>query len=566
MHSPPSRSCCSRTSPLAASIRSEGARCSSCSPNCAASAGWRSCWSATTPRPPATPTAYWRCVTANSQTTTPIRALPPSGRSEGPGCWHRGSCTRGRGEHLMRLGNVLHLYRVRLRARALQECFAVVGIAAGVALLFASQIASASLSSSVGQLNSGIVGAARLQLTARTAQGFPEKVVAEVRKLEGVRVAAPMLEVPAELHGPKGSESVELVGAEGTLLKVGGTLVHKVGLNPFGGISALVLPTPVAGKVGVHKFGSIMSVQALGHVSEAGLYQRLTEKQVGALISSPIAVGPLEYVQEASGLEGRVSRILVEPAPGQLANVRAGLQRIAAGSLGVEAASYDEVLFAKAAAATNQSTQLFAVISALVGFLFAFNAMLLTVPQRRRLIADLRRDGYTPRAVIAVLMFDAVVLGAIACAIGLVLGDELSIHLFHSNPGYLSSAFAVGSERVVSWQSIAISVVGGMGAASVAVLSPFKDIVSRDPLAAIATKEGTGGSISMPLTIGGLVCLAATLAILLAAPQAAIVGMVTLIAALLALLALPLTATLGLVRRLAPTIVSAVPHLCGRGV
>jgi putative ABC transport system permease protein len=461
----------------------------------------------------------------------------------------------------MKFANVLHLYRVRLRARALQECFAVVGIAAGVALLFASQIASASLSSSVGQLNSGIVGAAQLQLTARNAQGFSEKVVGEVRHLAGVRVAAPLLEVTANIRGPKGSESVELVGADGSLLQLKGALVHKVGLNPFGGVSAIVLPTPVAGKVGVHKFGSIVSVEALGHLTEAGLYQRLTEKQIGALISSPIAVGPLEYVQEASGLTGSVSRILVEAAPGQTANVRAGLQRIAAGRLGVESASYDEVLFAKAAAATNQSTQLFAVISALVGFLFAFNAMLLTVPQRRRLIADLRRDGYTPKAVIAVLMFDAIVLGVIACAIGLLLGDELSIHLFHSNPGYLSSAFAVGSERIVSWQSIVISVVGGMGAASVAVLSPFKDIVSRDPLAAIATKEGTGGSISWPLTIGGLVCLAATLAILLAAPQDAIVGMVTLIAALLALLALPLTATLAIVRKLAPTIVSAVPHI-----
>ncbi len=461
----------------------------------------------------------------------------------------------------MKFANVLHLYRVRLRARALQECFAVVGIAAGVALLFASQIASASLSSSVGQLNSGIVGSAKLQLTARNAQGFSEKLVGEVRHLAGVRVAAPLLEVTANIRGPKGSESVELVGADGSLLQLKGALVHKVGLNPFGGVSAIVLPTPVAGKIGVHKFGSTVSVEALGHLTEAGLYQRLTEKQIGALISSPIAVGPLEYVQEASGLTGRVSRILVEPAPGQTASVRAGLQRIAAGRLGVESSSYDEVLFAKAAAATNQSTQLFAVISALVGFLFAFNAMLLTVPQRRRLIADLRRDGYTPKAVIAVLMFDAIVLGVIACAIGLLLGDELSIHLFHSNPGYLSSAFAVGSERIVSWQSIVISVVGGMGAASVAVLSPFKDIVSRDPLAAIATKEGTGGSISWPLTIGGLVCLAATLAILLAAPQAAIVGMVTLIAALLALLALPLTATLAIVRKLAPTIVSAVPHI-----
>jgi hypothetical protein len=35
--------------------------------------------------------------------------------------------------------------------------------------------------------------------------------------------------------------------------------------------------------------------------------------------------------------------------------------------------------------------------SARFSFTFAFNAMLLTVPQRRRLIADLRRDGYTPR-------------------------------------------------------------------------------------------------------------------------------------------------------------------------
>ena len=81
-----------------------------------------------------------------------------------------------------------------------------------------------------------------------------------------------------------------------------------------------------------------------------------------------------------------VSRILVQPSPGAEAQVRAALQRIAAGRLSVEPIGYDETLFAKAAAASNQSTALFAAISALVGFLFAFNAMLLTVPQRRRLI------------------------------------------------------------------------------------------------------------------------------------------------------------------------------------
>ncbi|HXA53500.1 MAG TPA: FtsX-like permease family protein [Solirubrobacteraceae bacterium] len=458
--------------------------------------------------------------------------------------------------------NVLHLYRVRLRARALQELFAIVGIAAGVALLFASQIASSSLSSSVAQLSRGIVGDAKLQLLARDAQGFEASTVAQVRALPGVRVAAPLLEASAEISGPKGSESVELVGADQNLAKLAGALVRKTKLEAFGGFGALVLPAPLAHRIGVVKFGSEATVKVNGRVEQAPLYKLLQPSQIGALVASPIAVTTLEYAQELTGLHGRVSRVLVEPVPGAEAQVRAGLERIAGGRLNVEGANYDEALFNKAAAATNQSTALFAVISALVGFLFAFNAMLLTVPQRRRLIADLRRDGYPPRTVIAVMMFDALVLGLLACALGLALGDELSIHLFHSNPGYLSSAFAVGSQRVVSAQSVLVAVLGGMLAASVAVLSPLKDIVSRQPLAAITDKEGSGTLAGVRwLALGGVVCLAAATAILLAAPKSAVLGMVFLVVALLLLLPLPLSGMLALVRRIAPRITSAVPHV-----
>ena len=458
--------------------------------------------------------------------------------------------------------NVLHLYRVRLRARLLQEMFAIVGIAAGVALLFASQVASSSLSSSVAQLSKGIVGNATLQLLARDDQGFEAGMVAKVRHLPGVRVAAPLLEANAEISGPKGSESVELVGADSSFQKLDGTLVRKTKLEAFGGFGALVLPAPLGQKIGIVKFGKEATVKVDGHVEQAPLYELLHANQIGALTSSPIAVTTLEYAQEMAGLQGHVSRVFVEPAPGAEARVRTGLERLAAGRLSVEPANYDETLFTKAAAATNQSTALFAVISALVGFLFAFNAMLLTVPQRRRLIADLRRDGYPPRTVIGVMMFDALVLGVLACALGLALGEELSIHLFHSNPGYLSSAFAVGSQRVVSAQSVIIAIAGGMLAASVAVLSPLKDIVSRQPLAAITDKDGAGTlSGTRWLALGGVVCLAAATAILLAAPKSAVLGMVFLVGALLLLLPLPLNATLALVRRIAPGITSAVPHV-----
>ena len=461
----------------------------------------------------------------------------------------------------MRFSNVMHLYRVRLRARALQEIFAIVGIAAGVGLLFASQIASSSLSSSVGKLNSGIVGKATLQVTARDPYGFNAQVLTQVRHLQGVRLAAGLVEATANAVGPKGSESVQLVGADSSLTELGGALVKRAALTPFAGLGAVVLPAPVAKTIGVTAFGKMVRFQVAGENSEAALYAQLHEKQIGALINSPIALAPLEYSQELAGLKGRLNRILVEPEPGLQAQVLAGLKRLAGNRLDVESSNHDEKLFAKAAAATNQSTALFAVISALVGFLFAFNAMLLTVPQRRRLIVDLRRDGYTPGAVVAVLLLDAVVLGLIATALGLLLGDELSIHLFHSNPGYLSSAFALGSERVVSAQSIAIAAGGGMVAACVAVLSPLRDILSRDPLAATTIKEGSGGSQNRWLLLSGLAALALTLGILLLAPEAAIAGMVSLIAALLLLLPIPLNATLLLVKRAAPALTSVVPHI-----
>jgi putative ABC transport system permease protein len=459
-------------------------------------------------------------------------------------------------------GNVVHLYRVRLRARLVQELFAVVGIAAGVALLFASQVASQSLSSSVAQLSHGIVGNATLQLLARDPNGMPEGLLAQVRRIEGVRVAAPLLEASANATGPKGSESVELVGADSSLRQLGGALVRHTELEPFAGIGAVLLPAPLATRLGVTKFGREVTLALYGRTERAPLYEQLHERQIGGLAASPIVVAPLFFAQEMTGLAGRVSRILVQPAPGMEGQVREALVRLAAGRLNVESTSYDERLFAKAASASNQSTALFAVISALVGFLFAFNAMLLTVPQRRRLIADLRRDGYTPRTVIGVLLLDAVALGLFACLLGLVLGDELSIHLFRSNPGYLGSAFVVGTQRVVGWQSVAIAAGGGMLASVVAVLSPLRDIISRDPLAAITPKEGSAaGHANIKTALAGVLCLVAATAILLAAPKLAILGMVLLIAALLLVLPVVLDLALALLTRLARRLTGAVVHV-----
>lgn len=462
----------------------------------------------------------------------------------------------------MKLWNIVLLYRVRLRARAAQECLAIVGIAAGVALLFASQVSSTSLRGSVGELEHGIVGNATLQLVARDPHGLAQGVVERVRRLAGVRVAAPLVEAYAQASGPRGSQSVQLVGADQSLSALGGTFVPHGELTPFGGIGAVVMAAPLARELGVLRFGQQVTLRLAGHTLRAPLYAQLGERQIGQLARSPVMIAPLFYAQEMAQLRGRVSRVLVQPQPGSQARVRAELTALAAGRANVESIDYEAALFANAASASNQSSALFSAISALVGFLFAFNATLLTIPARRRLISDLRRDGYAPRTVLATLCLDALALGVIASALGVALGEVLFRYVLRSDSAFFSLAFTVGSEQSVSLADVAIAAGGGMIAAFAAVLSPLRAVLSRDPLAATGEREQRGARLTGAATaLAGLVCLATASALLAIEPDAAIPGMVLMVAALLCVLPLVLRATLALAGRLAALLVSPVGHV-----
>jgi putative ABC transport system permease protein len=434
----------------------------------------------------------------------------------------------------MRLSNILLLYRLRLRTRMVQELFAIMGIAVGVALLFASQIASTSLDGSVRQLTGGIVGNMRFELAARGPEGFDQRLLGEVQRLPGVRAAAPVLELHMNVIGTSGRRSVDLIGTDPRFARLGGPLLRHFTADQLARQQAFALPEPIARSIGLLSLQSV-NLQIGGRIVQGFLGAELLESDIGPLIDSPVAVAPLTYAQQLAGMPGRVTRIFVQPYRGRDQEVQAGLTRLAAGRLDVHPANFDSTLFSQAAGPANQSALLFSAISALVGFLFAFNAILLTVPQRRRLVEDLRLDGYPRRTIIEILLLDALILGVVASVFGLVLGDVLSLALFHTNPGYLSFAFPVGSQRIVTWQSVALASIGGLLAAGFGVLGPLRRVVSSR-LSLAAGAGGSGLAEAMALPIAGSVCLALTTVILLLAPQDAIVGVVSLVMALLLLL------------------------------
>jgi putative ABC transport system permease protein len=432
----------------------------------------------------------------------------------------------------VRPSSLVHLYRVRLRSRLVQELLALAGITVGVALVFAALVANTSLTGSVRQLTSGIVGQTRFQLAARSSAGFDERLLGEVQALPGVEAAAPILEAQANVIGPGGRRSVELVGGDPRFARLGGSLLRHFTAAQLSRQQALALPAPMADDLGV-SLGEPVEVQIGTATVSVPLGAELQPHDIGALVDSPVVIAPLAFAQRIGGMEGRVTRIFVQPRPARDAQVETGLRHLAAGRLNVRAAGNDVAVFEQAAYPTNQSTALFSVFSALVGFLFAFSAVLLTVPQRRRLIADLRLAGNEPWVLVEVLLFDALVLGALGSLLGLALGDQVSRHLFGSVPGYLAYAFAIGSQRIVSWQSIATAAGAGLVAAGVAVLAPLRDILTS-PRDADDPSEGSERA-GVWLLAAGLACLAVTTGIVVVVPRAALVGLVTLTLGLLLL-------------------------------
>lgn len=444
------------------------------------------------------------------------------------------------------LWEVLRISRARLRERSVvvQELFAVLGIAIGVALLFASQVASQSIDGSVRQLTKQIVGGTQYQLDARGSNGFPERVVAEVRAMPGVRAALPLLEQQATVIGPSGQASVDLLGVDPRFATLGGPLLRRFSARQLAHQRAIALPAPLADSIGAGALQAV-KLQIGASVLETLVGATLGKREVGGLYNSQVALAPVAYAQRLSGLMGRVTRVFVQVQKGRNAEVAASLQRFARREhLNAEPADFDAKLFYVASASAQQSESLFSAISAVVGFVFAFCAMLLTVPERRRLIAAMRRRGSTRIMTLQVLVLDALVIGAVACLLGLLLGQVLSVDLFHTSPGYLAFAFPVGSQRVVTAATIAEAVAAGMVAALVGVLAPLRDVLARPLRSQTAAERSPRGWNGFRVATG-FICLAITTLILLLRPQSAVVAVITLVVAATALLPFLFSAIVG---------------------
>ncbi len=393
----------------------------------------------------------------------------------------------------LRVSVLFGLYRQQLRYSIVRELLAGGGIAIGVALVFGVLVANSSVLGSAREILNAVNGSATLELAARSPHGFSQRLAEKVAQLPGVRDAAPLLRESAVIEGPSGSRSVQLVGVTPRLIRLRGSATRNLGSGAALLSGGVALPSGLASAIGAPQEGKV-TILAGGAAHTAQVRAAFNAGVIGALSTSGLVVSRLDVAQKFAGEPGQVTEVLIETAPGRQRTVTHELRLLAAGKLDVLPADAELQLLNETARPTSQSSALFAAIGLIVGFLLALNAMLLIVPERRRLIAEMRCQGYDSKQVLTVFVFQAVALGTLASFAGVAAGDILAKTLFGNAPIYLSVAFPISGQQTIHPTTVLIAVGFGITAALVASLVPILfDLTSGKPVDAVLSRRGEAG-------------------------------------------------------------------------
>ncbi len=306
-----------------------------------------------------------------------------------------------------------------------QLAMAITGVCIGVAVIVAVDLANASARLAFTESLEAVTGEASHQVVGGPG-GIDETLYVSLRTQHGFDQAAPVVEAEAQL----GERRFNLLGvdlfAEGTLRSYrfsGNTdaassdsVFRQFLLEP----GSVVLSAQTAAALSISA-GDTFDLNVAGRLERATLAATFDDDgRLGAFVMTDIATA-----QEWLRTPGRLSRIDLKLDSTEAEALRAVLPA--------------EARLLNAAGRTRATLEMsnafminlhaMSLLALLVGLFLIYNSASFTVLQRRRLFGILRAIGVTRRELFALIMGEALLLGAVAGSLGILLGVWLGEQL-----------------------------------------------------------------------------------------------------------------------------------------
>jgi putative ABC transport system permease protein len=231
----------------------------------------------------------------------------------------------------------------------------------------------------------------------------------------------------------------------------------------------------------------VVTQRGLQTLRVSGVYKWPAEESMGGTI---MVDAPLADVQRWFGLRGKLTAINVAADPGvtpaQLrARIRAALPATVDVKTGAQAAADQST---QTSAAINSFLRpallAFGGVAVFVGAFIIFNAFSITVAQRRREFAMLRALGASRRQVLSAVVGEALSMGVLASALGLVAGLGVA-RLINALFKAVGADFPASGVTLAP-RTIVIAALVGVGVTLLSALVPALRATRVPPVAALS--------------------------------------------------------------------------------
>jgi putative ABC transport system permease protein len=324
------------------------------------------------------------------------------------------------------------IWRLGLRhvnRRLLQSVLFVIGVALGVAVVIAIDLANGSASRAFELSAQSVTGRATHQVVAGGA-GLPSEVYRRIRVDLGIRDSAPVLSEIVR-SSALGGQSLRLLGVDPFAEPPFRDYLANVDVQGADGVGtfeaiqtfivepgAVLLSASLADRYSV-QVGDTLPIQTGARVAEARVIGILRpQDSVSQQALDDLLLADIATAQELTGSVGRLSRIDLILTPEQVAQVS---EVLPAGAALIDASASGGAL-QQMTAAFEINLQALSLLAVVVGVFLIYNTVTFSVVQRRPTIGIMRSLGATRQQIFAIVIGEAFVLGVIGTVFGMALG------------------------------------------------------------------------------------------------------------------------------------------------
>ncbi|HLF26167.1 MAG TPA: FtsX-like permease family protein [Anaerolineae bacterium] len=410
--------------------------------------------------------------------------------------------------HLVFLTSLRHIRRHKLRT-----VLTLLGVIAGVATFIFAPSLSTSITDSLRAAVDDLAGQADLEVRGPN-EGFRARTLAIVRSIDGVRVAAPLVQAGGLVLGER--EPLAIFGIDPRLDR--DVRVYALAAGRWLERAGDVLLAERYAREKDIALGQSITLIGPGGALDLKLAGLLAEQGIGRLNGGDVAVMRVAHAQALRGDE-RIDSIAIRLQADQpVAAVADRLRAVLPDSLEVDTPETRRGPLGEIQGVVTFMMTFISVAFLSLGSTLVFNTMAVAVAQRRAEIGVLRALGVSRSGVQAMFLLESSLLGLIGALLGIpvgyalvdIAGSRIDLDLLFS-----SGAGATIVPHAPNWLPF-LALIFGVALPTLAGYLPARAAARVEPVEALSGAQAEAGRLRVGRrTIIGLSLLAIAGALLL---------------------------------------------------